>query len=769
MKNFKYIAATSLQQAASELAKEKSKKTIKVMAGGTDLLGTLKDKIHPELPETVVDLKTIPGLNYIREDKKVLRIGALTTLDEIISNKIVKEKFIMLAQAARTVASPQIRNMGTIGGNICQEPRCWYYRAPDNQFHCLRKGGTKCGAALGDNRYHSIFGAVRVGNPACTNSCPGNVEIAPYMSQMRSKKTVDAAATILLNNPLPAMTGRVCPHLCESACNRKDWDAPVSIRSVESFLGDYILANTRKLMKAPKKQKAQTVAIVGAGPAGLSAAYYLRVQGYRVTVFDKMAKAGGMLTYGIPDYRLAKELVIKQINALEKMGIKFELGVEIGPRGKTLKELRKKFSALFLATGAWKQKTLKMEKSEHLSSGIDFLVNIDEQKKTIKGKKIVVIGGGNVAIDVAISAKKFGAASVVMACLEDRATMPAFTEEIEEALSLGIKLMNSWGPHNIIERDGKLTEIEFVRCLNVFDKERRFNPSFDQSQKEKIAADQIILAIGQNTDLCYADKMVRVERGLIVVDAKSKATNLKGVFAGGDVTHGPASVIDAIAAGRLAASSIDSFLSGTKGKGKTKTQAKMIASNLGEFLETHSSCYNKSERTGEVATEVNRCLNCGCIAVNASDLAPVLLALDAKIRTTKKVIEAKEFFSAEQILEQDEIVREIEIPTPEFGSEQRYQKFRIRNAIDFPIVSLATVLSYNEKGKSKIIANAKIVLGAVAPLPLRMYEVEKYLKGQSTSEEIASMAAEVAIKEARPLAKNRFKMQIVKVLLKRAF
>jgi len=347
--------------------------------------------------------------------------------------------------------------------------------------------------------------------------------------------------------------------------------------------------------------------------------------------------------------------------------------------------------------------------------------------------------------------------------------MPAFTEEIEEALSLGIKLMNSWGPHNIIERDGKLTEIEFVRCLNVFDKERRFNPSFDQSQKEKIAADQIILAIGQNTDLCYADKMVRVERGLIVVDAKSKATNLKGVFAGGDVTHGPASVIDAIAAGRLAASSIDSFLSGTKGKGKTKTQAKMIASNLGEFLETHSSCYNKSERTGEVATEVNRCLNCGCIAVNASDLAPVLLALDAKIRTTKKVIEAKEFFSAEQILEQDEIVREIEIPTPEFGSEQRYQKFRIRNAIDFPIVSLATVLSYNEKGKSKIIANAKIVLGAVAPLPLRMYEVEKYLKGQSTSEEIASMAAEVAIKEARPLAKNRFKMQIVKVLLKRAF
>ena len=148
MKNFEYIAATSLTEAESLLSKGKDEKAVSLIAGGTDLLGTLKDKIHPEGPETVIDIKSIAGLSYVKADKKVLRIGALTTLREIATHQMIKEKYNLLAQAARSVASPQIRNMGTIGGNICQEPRCWYYRAPDNQFHCLRKGGTKCGAIL---------------------------------------------------------------------------------------------------------------------------------------------------------------------------------------------------------------------------------------------------------------------------------------------------------------------------------------------------------------------------------------------------------------------------------------------------------------------------------------------------------------------------------------------------------------------------------------------------------------------------------------------
>ncbi|MEK6624437.1 MAG: FAD-dependent oxidoreductase, partial [Bdellovibrionota bacterium] len=591
MKNFEYIAATSLTEAESLLSKGKDEKAVSLIAGGTDLLGTLKDKIHPEGPETVIDLKSIAGLSYVKADKKVLRIGALTTLREIATHQMIKEKYNLLAQAARSVASPQIRNMGTIGGNICQEPRCWYYRAPDNQFHCLRKGGTKCGAILGDNRYHSIFGGARVAAPSCTSACPGNVEIGTYMGHMRDGEIGKAAETLLLNNPLPAMTGRVCPHLCESECNRNGFDESVSIREAERFLGDYILSNALKFMKAPKKQSSKKVAIVGSGPAGLSAAFYLRQLGYRVTVFEKMPEAGGMLRYCIPGYRLPNDVVRKQIKALEKMGITFELNVNIGSKGQTLKDLKKKFSSVFLATGTWHQKTLTLEKSELLTSGMDFLVNIEQNKKQPPGDNVLVIGGGNVAVDVAISALRLGAKEVTMACLEDRKTMPAFPEDLEQAVREGIKLMPSFGPQKILESHGKLKGMEFVRCLSVFDGQGRFNPSFDLTQKEIVKADRIILAIGQSADLGFAEKNLKIERGLIVVDRETKTTNMAGVFAGGDVTSGPTSVIQAIAAGRKAAASIDTYLIGKRPKATPRPRV-----NLGEFIEADQSCYSRCDR-----------------------------------------------------------------------------------------------------------------------------------------------------------------------------
>ncbi len=780
MKNFEYVAATSLKEAESILAKGKDEKSVSVIAGGTDLLGTLKDQIHPEGPETVVDLKTIEGLSYVKEDKKAIHIGALTTLREIATHKAIQEKYNVLALAARTVASPQIRNMGTIGGNICQEPRCWYYRAPDNQFHCLRKGGTRCGAILGDNRYHSIFGGARVAAPACTSACPGNIEIAKYMGEVRDGEIAKAATTILLNNPLPAMTGRVCPHLCESACNRGGFDESVSIREVERFLGDYILDHASKFMKAPKKQTTKKVAIVGSGPAGLSAAYYLRQLGHRVTVFDKMPEAGGMLTYCIPGYRLEKDVVRKQIEALEKMGIAFELNAEIGKKGKTLKDLKKKFSSVFVATGAWQQKILKMEKSELLTSGMDFLVNIDQSKKHNSGDRVLVIGGGNVAVDVAISALRIGAKEVAMVCLEDRKTMPAFAHELDQAVREGVKLMPSFGPHKILESNGKLTGMEFVRCLRVFDEHGRFNPSFDLAKKEIIKADRIILAIGQGTELGFAEKILKIDRGLIVADKETKATSLPGVFAGGDVTTGPASVIHAIAAGRKAATHIDSYLSGKKVKVAPRPRV-----NLGEVILADTSCYSKCDRAETclsnknrgldhedqltldekaAQSEVQRCMNCACVAVNASDLAPALVALDAKIKTTKQVISASDFFSIAPNLDQDEIVKEIEIPAVAQKTTQNYFKFRIRNAIDFPIVSLASILNSNNGKFVKV----KMVLGAVAPIPLRIEAVEKFLQGKSATEEIAKEAGEIAVKNASPLAKNKYKMQIVKALIRQA-
>ncbi|MFH1156055.1 MAG: FAD-dependent oxidoreductase [Pseudomonadota bacterium] len=758
LRNFKHISALSLKEAAAILSKAQGKAS--AIAGGTDLIGALKDRIHPESPQVVVDLKTIPGLSYVKSTRKGIRIGALTTLTEICTNAAIKSKYPMLAEAARSVASPQIRNMGTVGGNICQEPRCWYYRTPDNLFHCLRKGGTMCGALLGENRYHSIFGSVRVAQPGCSQTCPGNIQIPAYMECVRNQDLEGAAKILLANNPIPAITGRICPHFCESECNRSDFDESVSIRNVERVVGDFILDNAAKLMAPPKKQLKESAAVVGAGPAGLSAAYYLRKAGYQVTVYDKMPEAGGMLTYGIPAYRLSKEVVKKQVAALEAMGIKFKMGTTVGQKGSALKDLSKKFTHVFLASGAWGQRTLNIKRAELLTSGIDFLVSIGLGQKPALGKKILVIGGGNVAVDVAVNAKKLGAKQVTMVCLESRDTMPAFEEELAEALHEGVTILPSFGPDKIIEKKGRLTGLDVVSCTSVFDQAGQFNPSFDTSVNQTLEADQIILAIGQSTDLAYTGDQIETRRGLIVIDEITRATSMNGVYAGGDITSGPASVIHAIAAGRKAAHSIAGIQPETHmPMGKP---IEMVCDSLSRCAKTQTIAGPE-----DILSEASRCMNCGCIAVNASDMAPALMALGATIKTTRRTLSADDFFAAGvkscTVLDDDELVEEIEIPAQTKNNRQGYQKFRIRNSIDFPIVSLA--YSFNMDGKS--IKDASIVLGAVAPVPLRAPAVEQYLAGKPASDDTALAAGDVAAKAVKPLAKNAYKVQIVKALLRK--
>ncbi len=756
LRNFKHISASSLTEATAILSKGKAS----AIAGGTDLLGVLKDKIHAESPELVVDLKTIPNLSYVKTGKNGLRIGALTTLTDISKNETIRKNYALLAEAARSVASPEIRNMGTLGGNICQEPRCWYYRTPEDMFHCLRKGGSKCAALLGENRYHSIFGSVRVGVPACTQTCPGNIEIPAYMDHVRRGDLKAAALIILAGNPIPAVTGRICPHLCESKCNRSDFDEAVSIRNVEQVVGDYILDHASEFLAPPKKQRKEGVAVVGSGPAGLSAAYYLRKAGYQVTVFDKMPKAGGMLTYGIPAHRLPKEVVEKQVKAFEAMGITFKMNTPVGQKGTTFKDLRKKFKSVFLASGAWGERSLDMAKKELLTPGIEFLSSIELGKKPAVGKTVLVIGGGNVAVDVAVTARRLGAAKVTMVCLESREEMPAFEEEIAEALHEGVTFLTSFGPDRIIERKGRINGMEVVSCKSVFDGAGRFNPSFDPTVKKTLEADQIILAIGQSTDLAYTKDEVETLRGLIVVDEKTRATSIEGVYAGGDIVSGPLSVIHAVAAGRKTAYAI----------AKIKPLSHMP---MGQSLDMHCDGQNKGSRTPDIQTlegirsEAARCVNCGCIAVNASDMAPALMALGAKIKTTRRTIAADDFFAANimkcTVLEKDELVEEIEIPAPSKNNRQGYQKFRIRNAIDFPIVSLA--YSFDLEGKA--IKKASIVLGAVAPVPVRAKAVETFLEGKPVSDKTALAAGDLAVKAVRPLAKNAFKVQIVKGLLRK--
>ena len=233
MRKFKYVNASTLEEAVSVLKEHGG--AAKVIAGGTDLLGEMKDEILPQYPEVLVNLGSIPGLDYIQEDGAALKIGAMTRLEDIARDQTVRNQYTALAEAAQKAASPHIREMGTLSGNICQSNRCWFYWVADNRFNCMRKGGRICYAIAQEDRYHSIFGATDVGITPCSADCPDNIDIPAYMEKIREGDMPGAAEILLKNNPIPAITGRVCPHFCEGECNRGGLDEAISIRSVATL------------------------------------------------------------------------------------------------------------------------------------------------------------------------------------------------------------------------------------------------------------------------------------------------------------------------------------------------------------------------------------------------------------------------------------------------------------------------------------------------------------------------------------------------------
>ena len=777
MRNFRHHNAASLTEAATLLAESQGQ--AQAYAGGTDLLGTLKDEIHANYPRTLINLTSIPGLREIREDGRHLHVGANVTLAELERHPLIRQKYALLAEAAQAVAAPQLRTMGTVAGNICQEPRCWYYRHPDNLFACTRKGGRFCNAQLGENRFHSIFGSARVGTRPCTVACPGGVHIPEYMEMVRAGDLDAAAATLLQNNPLPAVTGRVCPHFCEGECNRGEFDSPVSVRAVERHLGDRVLADAARFLKPPAEEKGRKVAVVGSGPAGLTAAVYLRRAGYGVTVLEKQPQAGGMLRYGIPSYRLPPEILDRQIAALEGMGVEIRTGVAVG-EDPSLAALRAEYAAVFVAPGAWGQATLELPGAEQLVPGLDLLVELKSGGSPAVGRRVLVIGGGNVAVDVAVAARRLGAAEVTMVCLESREEMPARPDEVEQAEEEGIRVLPSFGPAAVLtDEDGALRGLELRRCLSVFDAEGRFAPAFDEAARVVEEADQVFLAIGQRVALGrLADGGLGTAGGRILAGPADGATTLAGVFAGGDAVSGPASVIEALAAGRRAAAAIDRYL--TDGAAAPTAAAEEPVA-LQRFDRAALALSGRAEAQllppaerrlrvedtpqglaeEEVAAEAARCLNCGCVAVTPSDLAPALLALQAEVVTTRRVIPAQAFFAAgvgcSTVLARDELVTEIRIPLPPAGTVGTYRKFRLRNAIDFPILGVACQAQLRE-GRVKA---ATVALGAVAPVPLRAGVVEAYLAGKVITEEVAREAGRLAAAECLPLEQNAYKVRVL--------
>lgn len=401
--------------------------------------------------------------------------------------------------------------------------------------------------------------------PPCTRACPAGIDVPGYLRYIAEGKPDAACALILEKVPFPGILGRVCMHPCEDACRRTEvFGQPISICALKRYAADKAGDVFERLLQE-KESTGHRVAVIGAGPAGLTTAFYLGKKGHNVIIFEDRSKPGGMMRYGIPYYRLPEDVLDKEINQVLSMGIELETGKKLG-RDFDLNALKQDgFEVVFIATGLQLSRKIDLEgaQSKDVFWGIDLLAEISEGKDIALKDRVLVVGGGNVAVDVALTALRVGAKEVTMACLESRDEMPANPWEIETALEEGVRLMTSWGPKRILQDNGKVTGAELIQCASVFDEGGNFCPAFND-MTEKIDVDQVILAIGQAADLSFVEDagLLKVERGLIWINPETQETGMPGVFAGGDVGKGPGAIIDAISAGRRAAISIDRFLGG---------------------------------------------------------------------------------------------------------------------------------------------------------------------------------------------------------------
>lgn len=407
---------------------------------------------------------------------------------------------------------------------------------------------------------------VDTGTAPCKTNCPAHIAVQGYIKLAAQGKYTEALELIKMENPFPAVCGYVCNKRCEDACTRGDIDEPIAIDDIKKFIAQQDLnKETRFVPKKRHDYSDKQIAVIGSGPAGLSCAYYLAVEGYDVTVFEKEEVLGGMLTLGIPSFVLEKNIVNAEIDILKELGVKFKTGVEIG-KDKTLDDLRKEgYKAFYVAIGAQSGRKIGVdgEDTDGVISGIDFLrqLNLDETKKI--SRKVVVIGGGNVAIDVARVATRAGAEEVSMYCLESREQMPALPEEIKVAEDEDILINNSWGPKQILTKDGKVTGVEFKKCVSVFDSEGRFHPQYDENDTIIAAADYVLLSVGQaiNWGSLLDGTSVELNRNnTIPVDNWTYQSQHPDIFSGGDAVTGPRFAIDAIAAGKQGAVSIHRFV-----------------------------------------------------------------------------------------------------------------------------------------------------------------------------------------------------------------
>lgn len=499
-----------------------------------------------------------------------------------------------------------------------------------------------------DYRDKNRINCYQTGTAPCKVACPAHIAVEGYVKMVKEGRFRDALALIKKDNPFPAICGRVCNKRCEAACTRGKIDEAVAIDDIKKFVAELDLqSNTRYIpdivIPSNMGRWKEKIAIIGAGPAGLSCAYYLATKGYYPVVFEKNEKPGGMLTYGIPSYKLEKDVIDAEIEILKELGVTIKCGVEVG-KDVTIASLREEgFKAFYIAIGCQGGKLpgIPGEDAKGTSVAVKFLHDATVDKSTILNGNVVVVGGGNVAIDCARTAKRFKANKVSVFSLEDRNHMPATNQEILETLDEGIEINNGYGPKEIIkDENGCVKQIVFKKCLSVNDPvTHKFNPVYDENDTVTIDATHVIFAIGQTINwgnLLEGTKVTFQHGNYPVADKLTYQTNEPDIFVGGDVYTGPKFAIDAIEAGKCAAESLHRFvqpgtsltigrnrrdfielnkddlvIDGYDNQGRNEPGMDETIDYRNSFKDAH-----KTFTKEQAMSEANRCLCCGASIVD---------------------------------------------------------------------------------------------------------------------------------------------------------
>ncbi len=498
-----------------------------------------------------------------------------------------------------------------------------------------------------DYRDKNQINCYDTGTAPCKAACPAHLPVQGYIKMASQGRYMDALKLIKTENPFPAVCGAICNRRCEDACTRGTVDNAVAIDEIKKFIAEQELyARNRyipQMLNYSGKPFPEKIAVIGAGPAGMSAAFYLKRSGYPVTVFEKEKRPGGMLLNGIPSFRLEKDVIEAEIDVLRSMGVEFRCGIEVG-RDTTIEKLRREgYKAFYVAIGAQdgRRAGIPGEEAEGVLTGLEFLRSVNQDAADVRlAGRTVVIGGGNVAVDVARTALRAGSEAAAMYCLETRETMPAAADEVAEALEEGITICNSWGPKEILMENGRVSGVVFKKCISVFDENGRFHPRYDEEQLLRVACESVLVSIGQSVrwgELLTGTKAEINKNGTVKADPLTYQTGEPDIFAGGDVYTGPKFAIDAIAAGKEGCVSIHRFVH--EGQSLTIGRNRRMFVELDkENLRLDPESFDNAKRQvpgrkspdagtdfsdlrstfteEQVKAEANRCLGCGATVVD---------------------------------------------------------------------------------------------------------------------------------------------------------